>query len=167
MRDHTRCDRHPCPNAGRRKQVHLYCGYCQSNGRHKTNIPGHYGYVTERAPPIKPFEEYIMKRPDSKAAGGRYLGATAVDEAWVKKYPTILSFLCDETYDDGGARETSALSIAIRDGDFLLALNDKDLKQSVYTQAHTLGDGLKLMEDALAKDQAQWRPWNNGKKKKG
>ena len=106
-----------------------------------------------------------MKRPEGKVAGGALGSLPAVDEAWVKKYPTILSYLCDETYDDGGARVTSALSITIREGDFLLALNDKDLDQSVYTQAHTLTEGLKLMEEAIREGKAQWRPWKKGKKK--
>lgn len=107
-----------------------------------------------------------MKRPEGKTAGGALGSLPAVDDQWVKKYPTILAYLCDETYDDGGAREVSALSISIREGDFLLALNDKDLQQSVYTQAHTLADGLKLMEGALADGKAQWRPWKSGKRKK-
>lgn len=106
-----------------------------------------------------------MKRPDAKAAGGKLGSSPAVDEAWVKKYPFILSYLCDETYDDGGAREVSALSVSIREGDFLLALNDKELKQSVYTQAHTLTQGLSLMEEALREGKCQWRPWKAGKKK--
>lgn len=106
-----------------------------------------------------------MKRPETRVQGKGGGAPPNVDEAWVKKYPTILSFLCDETYDDGGPRELAALSISIREGDFLLALNDKDLKQSVYTQAHSLTDGLKLMEEALRDGKAQWRPWKAGKKK--
>jgi len=106
-----------------------------------------------------------MKRPEAKVAGGKLGSVPAIDDAWVKKYPTIIQYMTDDQYDDGGARETSALSITIRDGDFLLALNDKDLKQSIYTQAHTLTDGLKLMEEALRDGKAQWRPWKAGKRK--
>ncbi|MCJ7620357.1 MAG: hypothetical protein MUP64_09095 [Anaerolineae bacterium] len=106
-----------------------------------------------------------MKRPDAKTAGGALGSVPAVDEKWVKRYPTMLSFLCDEKYDDGGVRELSALSVSIREGDVLLALNDKDLKQSVYTQAHSFEDGMKLMEEALREGKAQWRPWKAGKRK--
>lgn len=106
-----------------------------------------------------------MKRPETKTAGGKLGGSPAVDEGWLKKYPTITMYLCDDTYEDGGAREVSALSISIREGDFLLALNDKDLKQSVYTQARSLPDALRLMEGALKDGAAQWRPWKTGKRK--
>lgn len=106
-----------------------------------------------------------MKRPDhvpSKAAG---VVGQCSDETWVKKYPMILQYLTDDKYDDGAARDVSALSISIRDGDIALALNDKDLKCSMYTQADSLTKALQLMEGALQSGKAEWRPWG-GKKKK-
>lgn len=106
-----------------------------------------------------------MKRPDTKTAGANASGIQSIDDKWMKRYPTILQFLCDDKYDDGGAREVSALSVSIREGDILLALNDKDLKQSVYTQAHSFEEGMKLMEEALRDGKAQWRPWKAGKRK--
>lgn len=141
-----------------------WCPHCYTNGRGRTNVRGHFGYAPKPTR-YKPWEDWIMKRPDAKVAGGKLGSLPAVDEQWVKRYPTILAYLCDETYDDGGVREVSALSISIREGDFLLALNDKDLKQSVYTQAHSLTEGLKLMEEALKDGKAQWRPWKAGKRK--
>lgn len=106
-----------------------------------------------------------MKRPDvdKPKTGGD--GSPMHDEWFSKKYPTIVMYLTDGKYDDGAARELSALSVSVADGDVLIALNDKDLKQSVYTQSSTLQDALKLMEGALKDGTCQWRPWRAGKRK--
>jgi hypothetical protein len=112
-----------------------------------------------------PWEVQVMKRPDhtpSKAAG--QVGKCS-DDTWTKKYPRILEYLTDDKYDDGSARDVSALSISIRDGDIALALNDKDLKCSLYTQAESLTTAMRLMEEALASGKGEWRPWNNKKRK--
>ena len=110
-------------------------------------------------------ESYIMKRPDAKVAGGHMAAGQASDEVFSRKYPNITLYLTDDKYEDGGVRELSALSVSVREGNMLVALNDKDLKQSMYTQADTLTEALKLMEGALAGGQAEWRPWKSGKKK--
>lgn len=106
-----------------------------------------------------------MKRPDKPDAASGSPGSLAGEDAILRKCPTILMYMCDTKYDDGAEREPSALSICIRDGEVLLALNDKDAKQSIYTQAGTLSDALKLMEAALRDGKATWRPWKSGKKK--
>lgn len=108
-----------------------------------------------------------MKRPDSKASKASSGRGLCSDEAFVKRYPCIVEYLTDDVYDDGGAREVSVLSVSIRDGSISLALNDKDLKQSLYTQAETLQGALMLMEGALKSGVGEWRAWKMGKKKGG
>lgn len=106
-----------------------------------------------------------MKRPDHVASeptpGGQPIG----DEIWGKKYPHIVEYLTCAAYDDGGSREPSALSVRVEGADIQLALNDKDLKQSLYTQATTFTDAMRLMNEALGSGKGQWRPWKGGKKK--
>lgn len=106
-----------------------------------------------------------MKRPDLKSAAVVSGVQQCSDDVFQRKYPTIVSYLMDEKYDDGSVREPSALSISVRDGLISLALNDKDVKASLYTQASTLNEALKLMEGVLADGSAPWRPWKAGKKK--
>lgn len=106
-----------------------------------------------------------MKRPEGKVAGGKAGGGVCSDEGFLKKYPTIVTHLSDDKYDDGGARELSTLAVSIREGQIAIALNDKDLKQSMYTMAETLTEALKLLEGALAAGNGEWRPWKAGKRR--
>lgn len=87
------------------------------------------------------------------------------DEQWVKRYPTIVEYLTTVEWEDGGKREPSALTINVGEGSFLLALNDKECQRTLYTQAESLSEGLKLMEAVLVAGKAPWRPWKQGKKK--
>lgn len=106
-----------------------------------------------------------MKRPEGKVAGATSKAGHCNDDQFVEQYPNIVMYMTDDQFDDGAARERSALSVSVRDGDILIALNDKELKQSLYTQAETLRDALRLMEGALQDGVGQWRPWKAGKKK--
>lgn len=106
-----------------------------------------------------------MKKPDMKVAGGTASAGSCSDESLNKRCPTIIMYLTDDKWEDGTSREVSQLSLSVRDGSIALALNDKDLKQSLYTQAESLTEALKLMEGALASGKGEWRPWKAGKKR--
>jgi hypothetical protein len=106
-----------------------------------------------------------MKRPDTAGQGKVAEGVTILDDGFAKRYPSLTEYMTADKYEDGGARERSNLSISIREGSVLLALNDKELKQSIYTSDDTLQGALKLLEGALTGGQAQWRPWKTGKRK--
>ena len=93
-----------------------------------------------------------MKRPDTKPLIGGSQGELFTDPTF-KDCPTIWEFLTHDAYEDGGARERSALSVRVASEGVLLALNDQDLKASAYTQAESLRAALKLMEMALVKGQ--------------
>jgi hypothetical protein len=109
-------------------------------------------------------ENYVMRKPEKPVlAAGKVEGAFP-DEGWLKRYPTLCQYMTDAAWDDGTARECSQLSISCREGDVCLALNDKDLQQSLYTAAESVTEALKLMEGALADGRGQWRPWKTGKK---
>lgn len=103
-----------------------------------------------------------MKRPTpAQETSARETGCP--DATFAGKYPTLVAYLTDDAWEDGKARETSAISFTIKDGVFQLAINDKALKQSLYTTAATMTEALKLAEGALRDGTGQWRSWKRGK----
>lgn len=154
-----------CPNKGKASGNPAWCPVCYANMRGRSRVKGHRGY-REKPTPYIPWESYVMKKPDVQTKPARLSGTVGTEDGILKKYPRIVEYLTTDAWEDGSAREPSALSVMMRDEDVLLALNDKDLKQSLYTQAESLTEALKLMEGALATSKGAWRPWNAGKRKK-
>lgn len=103
-----------------------------------------------------------MKRP-TEAQQASSLATGVGEEGFMKRYPTIVMYLTDDVWEDGKARETSALSFTVKDGMWQLALNDKALKQSLYTSAATMTEALKLLEAVLRDGVPPWRSWKRGK----
>lgn len=160
----TKPDRIPCPNRDT-YGTPFECVGCYENRRCKGQHAGHHYYRPERPEPKLPEVECIMKRPTQ--AQVRASGQTTTpDEVWNKKFPTIAMYLCDDAWEDGTAREPSSLAVTVRDGMIQLALNDKDLKQSLYTSAGSFAEAMVLMEKALAMGVEAWRPWKTGTKRK-
>jgi len=105
-----------------------------------------------------------MQRPTPKQeAAAAATGCT--DEQLAKKFPTVVSYLTDTKYDDGSSREPSSFTVTCSAGGVQVALNDKELKQSLYSTSGTLQDALKLMEKALIDGIDAWRPWGRKKGK--
>lgn len=103
-----------------------------------------------------------MQKPDkSQDAAAKAMGQA--DEAFAKRYPIITTYLVDTQWDDGSAREASALAFTVKDGCWQVALNDKALKRSFYTVAPTMTEALKLLEKALSEGLDAWRAWKRGK----
>lgn len=126
---------------------------------------GHYGWTDPNRVPR--YEEVvIMKKPDTvaKAKAGQ---VSLPDDKFVTQYPMITEYLATQEWEDKTPREPSTLAVSLGDGMFKLALNDKELKQSLYTAAGTLQEALKLMEGALKAGNGEWRKWNDGKRKRG
>lgn len=138
-----------------------WCVLCLTNIKGKTNFPGHKGY--RNRPPVRvPFVEGPMKKP-TPAEKKRASIEGIADDGFAKAHPKIVEYLITVEWEDGSAREPSALSVTIRDGMVNVALNDKALKQSMYSTAGTLKEALKLLEGALKDELGAWRPWKAGK----
>jgi len=105
-----------------------------------------------------------MKRPETGSKVPAVAGELFTDVMF-KTTPLIWEFLTADAYEDGAARERSALSIRVGADGILIALNDQDVKASAYTQAESVHKAIKLLEEALTKGQVQWRPWKGGKRK--
>ena len=106
-----------------------------------------------------------MKKPDGQQQdAARSTGCP--DEALMKKYPRIVEYLTTTQWEDGSSRQTSSVAITINDGMIQVALNDKELKQSMYSSAGSMTEALGLMEKALAANVDGWRAWKSGAKRK-
>lgn len=106
-----------------------------------------------------------MQRP-ARSNGSQSGGWRREDDDVFIDYPLLAAYLVDTKYDDGGPREPSALVLSIQDGQAHVALNDKDLKQSLYAAAGGFLEAMRILEEALAAGSGRWRPWKFGKKTK-
>lgn len=107
--------------------------------------------------------EEAMKRPDAAKpeAGAKGL---LKDEHSMKHYPTLVQFLSDDTWDDGGSRTPGSLTFFIEDGIWKACLNDRDAQASLYVTGDNATACMKSLEARLTgATTADWRTW----KKKG
>lgn len=154
----------PCPNRGVKRARAEWCAGCYGNIRGRTNWQGHLCYQAKPSICV-PWEMFIMRKPDAVAGVSGDVSANLEGDKWLGKYKHVCEYLVTTKWDDGSPREPSAISVSVSDGALMIALNDKDLKQSIYTSAETLQEALKLMEDSLASSKVTWRPWKAGKRK--
>lgn len=106
-----------------------------------------------------------LKKPTT--TGGKGTAAGKTDCKTLLKFPTLLSYLQDDKYEDGSPRERSKLSVFIEAGHVKMALNDPAERRSCYITSDSLQDALTTLEDGLKVDGVDWRPWNGSTKKKG
>ncbi len=106
-----------------------------------------------------------MKKPENASVekAGKKI---STDEGFGKKFPTLLEYMTTTKWEDGTAREVSKLSIFIEDGLFKCAVNDTDLKRSLYVSGETFEGALRAAEKAIQDTNADWRQWNKGKGRK-
>lgn len=107
-----------------------------------------------------------MKRPAADT-GVTAAGGGGADSVFAKKHPLLWAMLTDTQWDDGGARDVSAISLFVEDGRWKGALNDKDLRRSAYVTADSPQAVLLTLEDGLRSNQLDWRSWGKSTKKKG
>lgn len=105
-----------------------------------------------------------MKRPDN---ADRVLGPNDFpDDKWRKLFPTIVEYMSCEKWEDGKARAISTVQLKLQDGRILASLSDHDLQRGLYVAGEHVEAALKALERALTSDNADWRYWGGGKKKK-
>ena len=105
-----------------------------------------------------------MKRPDAIAKKDK-TKYVCPDPTFGGKYPTIAEYMCDTWWNDGKPREVSTLAISFDDNSVRIALNDKALQQTAYTNAATVEEALDLLEESLTSGRGVWRVWKVGKSK--
>lgn len=155
-----------CPNKGNTENRNTWCWGCYENLRRRGNHLGHRGYVSPGRIETIASQEVHMQRPD---VTGPVQGTDGqwTDGVWSRQFPRIVEYLTVVRYSDNSSREPSQLSVSCQDGRVRLALNDREMKQSLYTDALTVAEALVLMEECIASGAGIWRPWGSGARKKG
>lgn len=105
-----------------------------------------------------------MRRPVVPDSASR-AGGDVSDEKFAKKFPLVLEHLTHAEWEDGGARETSTLTIFVEEGLVKIGLNDRDAQRTLYRSADTLEGAIAAVEKALAGPGADWRPWKGRRRK--
>lgn len=106
-----------------------------------------------------------MKKP---AASGRIQDNSTgfSDPVFRAAYPAVFEHLADTTWEGGGTRETSTMVLRVEGGRFNVALNDREAKASMYVTADTVEEAIQAIEAMLQTDNADFRPWKGGTKRK-
>lgn len=143
----------------------LLCWHCEMVKRRRYAFVGHGG-LREADVYITTPEDATMRKPESASSP---TGEKPFDPKMCEvfeHYPKIAEFLTDTQYDDGTERKLSSLKITAQDGNMRVALDDHDLKQSIYTVGDDLLTCLQLMEGALQSDSVRWYAWGKHRNKK-
>lgn len=68
-----------------------------------------------------------------------------------------MAYLCDTSWDDGSARETTTVLVFVEAGAFKVAINDRALARSAFLSADSLLGLLDAAELALREEELDWR----------
>lgn len=105
-----------------------------------------------------------MKKPTEKAKGKQPAMGVCPDKRMMDKCPRVVEYLTTCRWDDGTPRERSTITLFVEEGKVKAALNDREMKRSLYVSSDTLEDVLGALEEGLADEGADWRVWKTGKK---
>lgn len=136
--------------------------------------------VVARSQPDVAFVDYLSKRTYlvlftgglvamgnkllARATNGRAGRRTSVNplpSPFVKKYPIVAAFLAEEVDAEDQPRERSKVTVFIDNGDLRLALSDPSNRQSLYVTILDPSEVWEALEQALAADKLDWRPWKS------
>lgn len=106
----------------------------------------------------------MISRAQTNATGQG--GEVWPDLKWKEKYPTLVEYLTQDTWEDKQPRELSTVSIKCQDGRVLVVLSDVDQKRSLYMSGETVEKALQSLERAASGPGGDWRAWHGNKKKK-
>jgi len=107
----------------------------------------------------------VLKRL-KQTASTRTAHIGTIDGATRKKYPGLVELLSDETDADGNNRDLSSVTIKWQEGTWRAAIHEPNLEMSLWASASSLEGLLLALESRLGADDADWRAWSQGQKKK-
>lgn len=96
--------------------------------------------------------------------------AGVVDAGSRKRYPGLVELLTEARLPNGGARELATISIRWADGTWKVAVNEPNIRASLWATGTALDACLDAIESRLqgeAPDWRTWRPEGNQKPRKG
>lgn len=83
-------------------------------------------------------------------------------------YPTVVEFLCKETWEDGASRLTGTITLMAEGGMVKAAVNDRDGQLSCFVSGKSVTSLLEALEVGLGDDSLDWRvkkPFGQGPRK--
>lgn len=107
----------------------------------------------------------VLKRLH-KTASTRTAHVGTVDAGTRKKYPGLVELLSDEADCEGVNRELSSITIKWQEGTWRAAVHEPNLEMSLWVSAPTLDTLLQALEQRIEAEDADWRAWGQGQKKK-
>lgn len=97
-----------------------------------------------------------LKRPNS-GPGSVGAGRSPTRCAWAAGYPSLVSFMFDDAYDDGKRRLRGTVSLSSEGDQVRIALNCKDTQSFAFLTASDLSTAFAAADVALADDTLHWR----------
>lgn len=110
-----------------------------------------------------------MKKPVASGSGARASSAAQFMYDERVRFPTLVQYLNDTSWDDGAVRETSTLMLLVEDGFLKACLNDRAMGRSLWVAADGVDAALAALESHLAAGTGDWRvkkPFSPGGRKK-
>lgn len=137
------------------------CPQCYSNRKGRSNYPGHRWF---RAPPQrrKGLLRMALSRPSEPVSAGSSIQPLN-DPEFKRRFPTLLEYLTQTTWDDGSPRQTSTLLIFVDDGVLKACLNDRACERALWVASGTLSGAIAELDESLADPHAPWRASRPGK----
>jgi len=96
----------------------------------------------------------MLCRPAKAEAKG---AAVCGDDVAVKRFPTLIEYLGQDTWEDGSAREVSTVLCVMEGGLFKACLIDKEGDRTLWVTTSTLGKLWEALEAAVSADRPDWR----------
>lgn len=141
------------------KAVDDFNGCCLANGviarQHWNQTPDEEKRVMAGA---------LLKRL-AKEKAKRPAGGAAVDGESRRQYPAICELLSDKTDVDGQERELSSITIKYQEGSWKGAIHEPNMEMSLWASAATLADVLRVLEERINAEDADWRAWTTKQNK--
>jgi hypothetical protein len=107
----------------------------------------------------------VLKRLQ-KTATNRTASVGTVDASTRKKFGGLVELLTDEKDCEGNERELSSVTIKWQEGTWRAAVHEPNLEMSLWASAATLEGVLQALESRIEAEDADWRAWGQGQKKK-
>ena len=100
-------------------------------------------------------EDPMLCRPTTTVTDGR--SPASCDPESLRKFPILVDYLGQDTWEDGSVRETSTVLCVMEDGVFKACLIDKDADRTLWVSCGALQGLLPALEARLGNPGADWR----------
>lgn len=100
--------------------------------------------------------KHVLARIDNTVNGKARIPVELACE-WQKNWPVLWSYVFQETYPEGGYRNTSTILFFLERGFLKVCLNDRENNRSLFRTGDSVDACFDALEEALAGDTADWK----------